>query len=115
MRGSLKPRPTLKTEQARLLQSTWWPSYFRARHELARRALTGTTGATYFSCHALVNDARCVRGICGRELEMGLLDACVKAWGRRLLHIFDRGFATRDLPGSGHSLPAALAQRLQTA
>jgi hypothetical protein len=75
VRGSLKPRPTLKTDQARLLQSTWWPSYFRARHELARRALTGTTGATYFSCHALVNDARCVRGICGRELEMGLLDA----------------------------------------
>jgi hypothetical protein len=28
-----------------------------------------------------------------RELETGLLDACVKAWGRRLLHIFDRGFA----------------------
>lgn len=29
----------------------------------------------------------------GRELETGLLDGCAAAWGRRLLHIFDRGFA----------------------
>jgi hypothetical protein len=29
----------------------------------------------------------------GRDLETGLLDACVSAWGRRLLHIFDRGEA----------------------
>lgn len=28
-----------------------------------------------------------------RELETSLLDECVAAWGRRLLHIFDRGFA----------------------
>lgn len=29
----------------------------------------------------------------GRELETSLLDACVRTWGQRLLHIFDRGFA----------------------
>ena len=29
----------------------------------------------------------------GRELATGLLDACAAAWGRRLVHIFDRGFA----------------------
>jgi len=28
-----------------------------------------------------------------RELATGLLDDCAIAWGRRLLHIFDRGFA----------------------
>jgi hypothetical protein len=36
---------------------------------------------------------RGVFAIGGRELETGLLDACAQAWGRRLLHIFDRGFA----------------------
>lgn len=29
----------------------------------------------------------------GRQVETGVLDVCVAAWGRRLLHIFDRGFA----------------------
>jgi hypothetical protein len=29
----------------------------------------------------------------GRDLEIRLLDACVRSWGRRLLHVFDRGFA----------------------
>jgi hypothetical protein len=29
----------------------------------------------------------------GRDLETSLLDACVAVWGRRLWHIFDRGFA----------------------
>jgi len=29
----------------------------------------------------------------GRDLATHLLDDCVAAWGRRLLHIFDRGFA----------------------
>ncbi len=28
-----------------------------------------------------------------RELEAEVLDVCMAAWGRRLLHIFDRGFA----------------------
>jgi hypothetical protein len=35
----------------------------------------------------------------GRDLETGLLDACVATWERRLLHIFDRGFAGRPWIG----------------
>lgn len=93
MRGSVQQSSPLKTYQARLLQSTCWPSYFRARHELACCAFTRTPGATYFSGHALVDDAWGVRAIRSRELETSLLDKCVQAWGRRLVHIFDRGFA----------------------
>lgn len=93
MRGSVQQSSPLKTYQARLLQSTCWPSYFRARHELACCAFTRTPGATYFSGHALVDDAWGVRAIRSRELEPSLLDKCVQAWGRRLVHIFDRGFA----------------------
>jgi hypothetical protein len=29
----------------------------------------------------------------GRDLAIEVLDACAKTWGRRLLHVFDRGFA----------------------
>lgn len=29
----------------------------------------------------------------GRDVETNLLDACVRTWGRRVLHVFDRGFA----------------------
>jgi len=31
--------------------------------------------------------------VSGRDLQTSILDACVAAWGRRLFHIFDRGFA----------------------
>lgn len=42
----------------------------------------------------------------GRDLASSLLDHCVHAWGRRLLHIFDRGFA--GSPWIGHCLDRAV-------
>lgn len=39
----------------------------------------------------------------GRELRRQLLDACVAAWGRQVLHVWDRGYAGSDWLGEALS------------
>lgn len=58
-----------------------------------------------------MDNARGVRGIRSRELETSLLDACTAAWGDRLLHVFDRGFA--GSPWIGLCLERSLRWRIR--
>lgn len=55
-----------------------------------------TAGATRPSCPGSARAWWTTRGLfaqSGRELETEVLDACTATGGRRLLHVFDRGFA----------------------
>ena len=95
--GPLRQGGTPQTHQAGLLQSSRWAAGVRARPAVAHRHGGGDAGASLPGRHTLVDQSRETgRGrLAGdrRGQTASLLSQCAKSWQRRVVHVFDRGYA----------------------